>query len=155
MIDSRFFPDKAIVQGHHGSDSVYYTNSSHVRVSADISLAERIKIEASFHPLTRGGAIMHVWLGESSSNKEAIFRLTKRIANQTLAAYFAYTKDITICTKCSKHSCGLLSKCPNCGAVDPDIEWWSRITGYYQRVKGWNEGKRAELLERHRYGMQK
>ncbi len=152
LIDFRAYPDKAVVQGDPSNGGMYYTNSSHVRPSADVPFADRVKIEASFHPLTRGGAILHVFLGERYPDKEALLALTRRIATKTLTAYFAYTKDMTICTKCSKVEPGLLSKCPNCGAVDPEIEWWSRITGYYQRVKGWNAGKRAELLQRHRYG---
>jgi ribonucleoside-triphosphate reductase len=153
LIDSRAYPDRAVVQGHVTNGGIYYTNSSHVRPSADIPFAERVRIEASFHPLTRGGAIMHVWLGESSPSKEAILSLTRRISTKTLAAYFAYTKDMTICTRCSNVGSGLLSRCPSCGATDPEIEWWSRITGYYQRVKGWNAGKQMELSDRRRYGV--
>jgi ribonucleoside-triphosphate reductase len=151
LIDRKKYGDKAVVQGDLGNGSLYYTNSSHVKPSADIPFAQRVKIEASFHPITRGGAITHVWLGEANPSPEAMFSLTKRLATRTLAAYFTYTKDLTICTKCSKMESGLLEKCPNCGAVDPDLEWWSRITGYYQQVKGWNAGKRAELKDRRRY----
>jgi ribonucleoside-triphosphate reductase len=149
LIDCRRYEDKAIVQGDRDSGSVYYTNSSHVQPLADIPLLDRILIEASFHPLTRGGAIMHVWLDENVPNASSLWLFTKRIATQTLAAYFAYTKDITICSKCSKVSAGLLKSCPHC--QNGDVEWWSRITGYYQRVRSWNAGKRRELLDRHRY----
>ncbi|RLF56604.1 MAG: oxidoreductase, partial [Thermoplasmata archaeon] len=31
-----------------------------------------------------------------------------------------------------------------------DVEQYSRITGYYQRVSGWNEGKQRELKDRYR-----
>jgi len=151
LIDRKMYGDKAVVQGDPGNGSLYYTNSSHVKPSADIPFGQRVKIEASFHPITRGGAIMHVWLGEAYPSAEAMFSLTMRLATRTLAAYFTYTKDLTICTKCSRMESGLLEKCPGCGAVDPDIEWWSRITGYYQQVKGWNAGKRAELRDRKRY----
>ncbi|OYT53421.1 MAG: hypothetical protein B6U72_05565 [Candidatus Altiarchaeales archaeon ex4484_2] len=30
---------------------------------------------------------------------------------------------------------------------------WSRITGYYQNIDGWNEGKIQELKDRRRYGV--
>ena len=153
LIDRKMFGDRAVVQGDGLTDSIYYTNSSHVVPSANIPLGERIKIESSFHPLTRGGAILHVWLGEANPSPEALFNLTKRIASRSLTAYFAYTKDLTVCTKCSNVAAGLLQTCPNCGAVEPVIEWWSRITGYYQRVSGWNAGKKAELLNRRHYGV--
>lgn len=151
LIDFKAHGDRAVVQGDKRSGSIYYTNSSHVQPSADLPLSERIRIESSFHPLTRGGAIMHVWLGEANPDPIALWKLTKRIATQSLASYFAYTKDLTICSACSKVSYGLLSSCPFCGAGEEKIEWWSRITGYYQRVKSWNKGKKMELIERRRY----
>ncbi len=33
------------------------------------------------------------------------------------------------------------------------IQQWSRITGYYQNIEGWNPGKRQELKDRRRYGI--
>ena len=151
LIDLKTYGKNAAVQGDSTNGAVYYTNSSHVRPSAGIPLLDRIKIEASFHPLTRGGAILHVWLGEANSSPEALWNLTRRIATETLTAYFTYTKDLTICQKCLSVTSGLLSMCPRCGATGDYIEQWSRITGYYQRVRGWNAGKRAELQDRHRY----
>jgi ribonucleoside-triphosphate reductase len=150
LIDLKTYGEKAVVQGDRNG-AVYYTNSSHVRPSAGIPLLDRIKIEASFHPLTRGGVILHVWLGENGPSAEALWKLTHRIATKTLTAYFTYTKDLTMCQKCMSVMPGLLSTCTNCGATGDYIEQWSRITGYYQRVRGWNAGKIAELHDRHRY----
>lgn len=31
------------------------------------------------------------------------------------------------------------------------LEYYSRITGYYQKVSGWNVGKLQEFRDRHRY----
>ena len=31
------------------------------------------------------------------------------------------------------------------------IQHWSRITGYYQNISGWNKGKVAELQDRKRF----
>lgn len=33
------------------------------------------------------------------------------------------------------------------------IQQFSRITGYYQNVTGFNKGKQQELKDRHRYGI--
>ena len=32
-----------------------------------------------------------------------------------------------------------------------NLEYYSRITGYYQKVSGWNEGKLQEFKDRKRY----
>ncbi len=149
QIDMEKYPDNAIFNG--SGKSAYYTNSFHVRPSADIPLWKRLTIEGAFHALTDGGAMSHVWIGESNPSPEGIYELTKKIATKTAIQYFAYTKDLSVCSKCNTVSGGLIEKCPNCGSGN--IDWWSRITGYYQNVSGWNKGKLAELKDRRRYGV--
>ncbi|UCD96989.1 MAG: anaerobic ribonucleoside-triphosphate reductase, partial [Candidatus Bathyarchaeota archaeon] len=151
LIDRKTLGSTAVVQGDNGNGGVYYTNSSHVRPSSGISLPERMQIEASFHPLTKGGAIMHIWLGEEHPSPEALWKLTKRIATKSLASYFAYTRDITICRVCGTMEGSLQVRCKNCGATADELEHWSRITGYYQQLRGWNAGKVQEFKDRHRY----
>jgi ribonucleoside-triphosphate reductase len=137
---------------HNGpADSPYYTNSFHVRPSADVPLWRRLTLEGAFHPLTDGGAMSHVFLGEANPSPEGIYELTKKIATKTAIQYFAFTKDISVCRHCSSISGGMINKCQKCGSSDIDV--WSRITGYYQNVGGWNKGKLAELKERRRYGV--
>ena len=127
---------------------VYYTNGTHVYVGAQIPLTERISIEQKFWPILSGGNIFHIWLGEAYPDPEALFKLTKRIATQTQIGYFAYTKDLTICQQCFEVSAGINDVCPSCGS--PNVKYWSRVTGYYQEVSGWNEAKKQELKERYR-----
>ncbi len=148
LLDLKEFNGKAVVQGDVNSGAVYYTNSSHVRVSADVPLFERLKIEGAFHPLCNGGMMAHVWIGESSPNPELLWELTKKIATKTLIGYWAYTKDMTFCRQCKRLHGGILKKCPSCGSEN--VEWYSRVTGYYQRVSGWNDGKVKELFDRKR-----
>jgi ribonucleoside-triphosphate reductase len=156
QIDLKRYKEKAAIQGNsnnkeNGAPSVFYTNSTHVNVSAQIPLAQRIRLESSFHPLFNGGTIMHIFLNEAYPDPTSLWNMTKKIMMETLTGYFAYTKDTTICKPCKKVHFGLLDKCPECGAQDSLLEHWSRITGYYQEVSGWNAGKREELRKRQRY----
>ena len=41
--------------------------------------------------------------------------------------------------------------CPYCGSKN--LEYISRVTGYYSKVNGWNKGKLAELKDRYRNEM--
>jgi ribonucleoside-triphosphate reductase len=127
---------------------IYYNNGTHVYVGANVDLLERITIEQKFFPLLNGGNMLHVWLGEASPDTEALYKLTKRIATQTHVGYYAYTRDLTICNNCGTVSPVMSKLCPNCGS--DNVEWWSRVTGYYQAVSGWNEGKKRELQDRYR-----
>ncbi|MBN2251959.1 MAG: anaerobic ribonucleoside-triphosphate reductase [Candidatus Altiarchaeota archaeon] len=149
QIDMRKYKEKAVVNGE--GDHAYYTNSFHVRPSAEIPLWKRLTIEGAFHPLTDGGAMSHVFLSEENPTPEGIYELTKKIATKTAIQYYAYTKDLSVCSECNHTAGGLQYSCPNCGSEK--VDWWSRITGYYQNVSGWNKGKLAELSHRRRYGV--
>jgi len=149
QIDLKKYKNKAILNGSNGS--AYYTNSFHVRPSANVPLWKRLRIEGAFHALTDGGAMSHIWLSEQNPSPKGIFELTKKIATETAIQYYAFTKDFSVCSECNFTVGGLVDKCPNCGSKN--IDWWSRITGYYQNVSGWNKGKLAELKDRRRYGI--
>jgi len=130
---------------------VYYSNGTHVYVGAKVGLLERMDIEQKFFPLLNGGNMFHVWLGDASPDPEALYKLTKRIATQSHVGYYAYTKDLTICNNCGKVTSPIYGQCPYCGSSQ--VEWWSRVTGYYQAVSGWNKGKKKELIDRYRTKM--
>ena len=127
---------------------IYYSNGTHLDIGAKVGLLDRIDIEQKFFPLLNGGNMFHVWLGDASPDPEALYKLTKRIATKTHVGYYAYTKDLTICNNCGRVTSPINEQCPNCGSSN--VEWWSRVTGYYQAVSGWNEGKKKELLDRYR-----
>jgi ribonucleoside-triphosphate reductase len=130
---------------------VYYSNGTHTFVGAKIPLGRKLDIEHKFFPILSGGNIFHAWMGEASSDPEGLYKLTQRIARNTQIGYFSYTKDLTVCSGCNSTSAGLLDICPVCSG--DKVRWWSRITGYYSDVTGWNDGKRQELQDRYRIAL--
>jgi anaerobic ribonucleoside-triphosphate reductase len=144
VLDQRKFSDISIVNG--SGDGVYYTNSNHVRYNADVSLFDVIDIQSQFHPIIKGGVITHIWLGENHPDPDGLFQFTKRIMYNTPTAYLAYTLDFTECRFCHTFTAGRLTACPSCHSTD--LEYWSRVTGYYSRVSHFSNGKKAEWLER-------
>lgn len=143
--------EKALSQINETRDlPVYYTNGTHVPPNADISLAERIKIEHIFFPIVDGGDIMHIFLGEGYPDSRGIKSLAMKIARCTQTGYYAFTKDMTVCLDCSHVAMGLKEECEKCHCTN--LDYISRITGYLQSVSGWNEGKKQELMDRMRYG---
>ena len=130
---------------------IYYSNGTHVDVSAKIGLFDRMNIEQKFFPLLNGGNMLHIWLGDANPDPEALYKLTKRITTQSNIGYYAYTKDLTVCSNCGKVTSPMREECPNCHSTS--VEWWSRVTGYYQAVSGWNKGKKQELINRYRTGL--
>ena len=130
---------------------IYYTNGIHIPPGADISLADRIMYEHTFFPIVDGGNIMHIWLGEGKPDPEGLQELAMHIAKNTQTGYFAFTRDMTVCTDEGYVASGLLNKCPKCKSEN--VQHLSRITGYLQSVEGWNRGKRQELIDRKRYNI--
>jgi anaerobic ribonucleoside-triphosphate reductase len=152
-LDLRDYPKMAVVNGL--GRAPYYTNSSHVRVNADISLFERAKIEGEYHKLCNGGHITHLFMGEGFPQPEGLMNLTEKLCKNTGMGLYDYTKDITVCKACAAVSGGLQSSCPACNSGK--VEQYSRITGYCQRIGhggqtgGWNDAKMSELKDRRRY----
>ena len=129
---------------------VYYTNGFMVRHGAEIELHDKIRIEEPSFPLLSGGNIMNIFLGEHAPDSEALLALTKHIASSNVG-YWSYTTDLTLCKKCFKKSQGLKTVCPFC--MTSSVEHYSRITGYYQAVSGWNAAKKQELKDRFRIAL--
>jgi len=145
-LDLKHFPNQAIPQSN--GNSAYYTNSSHFRYDADISLSERIKKQGDYHPIVSGGVITHIWLGEQQPDIQGLWEITKSICLNTNTAYFAYTPDFTFCPHCQKMFRGGMFSCPQCNSNDVKI--YSRVTGYYSEVNRYNPGKKAEWIARKR-----
>jgi ribonucleoside-triphosphate reductase (formate) len=155
MLDKEKFGEIFVSQG--AENSYYYTNSSHVPVSSDVLLPEKIRIEEKFHSLTLGGHIFHAFMGESYSDPGSLMSLTEKISKNSDIGFWAYSSALSFCIKCKTLMKGLNDECVICGEKE-DVEWYDRITGYVQQVGraksasgGWNKGKRRELMDRKRY----
>ncbi len=154
-LDYKYYRDEtlSVVRGDiNDIRTLYYTNSSHVRVDAPVSLGEKIRIEEKFHPICNGGHILHIWNIEKSSDPEVLMDLTRKIT-KTNIGYWTYTKNLSVCNKCYYSSGGLLDRCPNCQS--DNLAHYSRITGYLQNVSNWNMAKQKELKDRKFFTLKK
>lgn len=129
-------------------DVPYYSNSTHLPVNSELSLPERIKIESQLHTKTSAGNIMHLWLSEQSPDIRALSSLTKKIFD-TKANFFTYTSAFSHCFKCNNTMRGTPIICDKCGSNK--IETYSRVSGYLQKVSGFNDGKQEEFKDRFLY----
>lgn len=140
---------------------IYYSNGFAPYVGAEISIFEKLRIEDQFWPFIDGGAITHIWLGEKDPDPEGLMTFALNICKNTNVGYFAFTKDLSQCIKCNSIEGGLIKKCNKCGSQD--INWMSRVTGYYSEVAQirdgkelsprWNAAKREELNNRNKNGI--
>lgn len=147
-LDMKEFPLAAssVVKGNKSTGELYYTNSTYLNVSADISPIERVKIEGKFHPLIEAGALTHIWLGESKPSAESIANFVKKSFFNTENVQIAFSPEFTACLDCGKTERGLRSNCIKCQS--PNVEGITRVTGFFSKISSWNKGKTGELKDR-------
>lgn len=139
------YPD-APVQGTKGH--YYLTNSSHIPVSEETTIFDHIRNAGIYHPLTLGGNILHIWLGEVWSDPEALWKLNQKIVKEG-AIFWAYSKVFTYCNECGFTINDSINECPICQSED--LITYDRITGYYLPTRGYNDGKKQEFKDRYRH----
>ncbi|OPY08102.1 MAG: Anaerobic ribonucleoside-triphosphate reductase [Syntrophus sp. PtaB.Bin001] len=149
-LDLRYFsPDAGrFIRGDVVRGGLYYTNSTHLDVSAKIDPFDRVRQEGLFHPYIEGSALTNLRLEEERPSKKVLAAFIRKIFFETESAGVVFSSDFTTCSDCRKTYRGLHESCPGCEGKA--VEGMARITRYYSRISGWNKGKSAELKDCHR-----
>lgn len=107
--------DRAIYGKIKGiTDRNYYTNSFHVPVYYNTSIAHKIEVEAPYHKLTNGGHISYIELdGDTAQNTEA-FESVIRLMKESGIGYGAINHPVDRDPVCG--FVGVINDvCPGCG----------------------------------------
>ncbi|HXK45126.1 MAG TPA: anaerobic ribonucleoside-triphosphate reductase, partial [bacterium] len=102
-------------------DRTYYTNSTYLNISEQLSPIERVKKEGVFHPLIEAGALTHIWLGESKPDSKALSNFVVKVFQNTKNAQIAFSPEFTSCLDCGRIYRGISKECPWCSAVDNGV----------------------------------
>ena len=144
MLDKKNYPD-IYVSGSSGN--YYYTNSTHINVADGLGIIESLQIQQEFNKHYTGGTLFHIFAGEGSPNSNGVKDLIKNICTNSSIPYMAFTKAYAICPNCGLIS-DLSGKCPKCNEI---TDVYDRVTGYYQPVRKYNDGKKEEFKNRKRF----
>ena len=112
------------------TDRNYYTNSFHIPVYYNISIAKKIKLEAPYHAFTNAGHISYIELdGDPSENLDA-FEKVVRIMKEEGIGYGAINHPVDRDPVCGY--VGIIKDvCPRCGRKEGEaIDW--------DKAKLWN-----------------
>lgn len=128
------------------TDKDYYVNSFHIDVKEHINVAEKIKLEAPFHAITKGGHITYVELdGEAKKNISVILKIVHLMQKENIG-YGSINHPVDTCRKCGYKGV-IYASCPLCKSED--IVRMRRITGYLTgSLESWNSAKQAEEKDR-------
>lgn len=129
------------------TDRDYITNSHHVPVWEEVSIFEKLEIEAPFCKYPTGGCITYVELDATFvQNTKAVEQIIDYAFQKLDIPYLAFNFPIDTCLDCGYQS-EFNDHCPECGSGN--IEQLRRVTGYLTTdYRKFNEGKKAETVER-------
>ena len=124
------------------TDKGFYTNSFHVPVNKNISIAQKLKIEAPYHSMCNGGHISYIEL-DNYPDEDTIKSIVLNTFKNTDIHYLGINFEIRYCKECNTYLTTEDEVCPKCGS--DDIQGISRVTGYLALEQRFAPGK---VLER-------
>jgi len=131
------------------TDRGYYTNSFHIPVHFQLSIQEKIRLEAPFHALCNAGHITYVEIdGNANKNPQALMQIINYM-KETDIGYGSINHPIDHCLTCGYQG-EINQVCPSCGETDLNhLHHIRRITGYLVGdMKRWNKAKQKEESSR-------
>ena len=132
------------------TDRAFYTNSFHIPVYYNISIFDKIRLEAPYNALTNGGHITYVEVdGDVAKNVDAFERIIRCMHDEGIG-YGSVNHPVDRDPVCGYN--GIIDNvCPKCGRHEEDVKFERirRITGYLVgTLDRFNDGKRAEEAAR-------
>jgi ribonucleoside-triphosphate reductase len=129
------------------SDRDYFTNSIHVPVWHEISIFDKIDIEAQLTGYSSAGCITYVEVPSGVKNNIDALETIVNYAMDKDIPYFALNIPIDNCLDCGYQD-EMNDTCPQCGSHN--IQHLRRVTGYLtgDYKTAFNRGKQAETEER-------
>ena len=127
------------------TDKEYYTNSFHIPVNYNISIKDKIDIEAPYHKLCNAGHISYIELDDSPS-PEVIMEIINYAYKRTNISYIGINFHIRYCKECGTSIENNLNSCPKCNSKN--IQGISRVTGYLSLDERFGPGKYEERRDR-------
>lgn len=127
------------------TDKDYYTNSFHIPVNYNISIKNKIDIEAPYHKICNAGHISYIEVDDSPS-EEVIMNIINYAYKNTDISYIGINFHIRYCRDCGETLLSNESKCPKCNSRN--IQGISRVTGYLSLDERFGPGKYEERIDR-------
>ena len=144
-LSGKFVPEDKKIYGiiPGVTDKDYYSNSYHIPVYENISIKDKLAIEAPYHKLCNGGHISYIEL-DGYPDGETIENIIRYAYENTNISYIGVNFHIRYCKDCGTYLNS--EKVCSCGSYD--IQGISRVTGYLSLDERFGPGKSAERKDR-------
>lgn len=128
------------------TDREHYTNSFHVPVEFEVSVADKVKIEAPYHAMCNAGHISYIEMsGPPLRNVEGLYSILVYMQKQDMG-YVGFNFPIDFCNQCGFLGVIPDEGCSGCGSTD--IRRTRRVTGYFSVGERIGPGKDDEIKHR-------
>ncbi len=134
------------------TDKMWFTNSYHVTPTEPIDAFSKLKFEAEFQNISKGGAVSYVEVPNMMDNLEALSQIVNFMYDNIQYAEIN-TRCGDVCSACGytgeidTDENGVWT-CPNCGCQDREKLTVTRRTCGYIGSTFWNKGKTQEISQR-------
>ncbi len=150
-LDKRRFPEMAATLVDSEEQIPIYTNSTQLPVNYSEDVFTILDLQDPLQSRYTGGTVVHVYLGESVADPQAVKNFVRTVCNNYSMPYFTVSPSFSICTN-HGYIRGEQPVCPTCGE---ETEVYARVVGYMRPVNQWNKGKRTEFNYRSRLSVDK
>lgn len=136
------------------SENLYFTNSIHVPVWEEMSIFDKIDIEAQLTGYSSAGCITYIELDSTAKNNIDALETMVNYAMDKDIPYFAINVPNDMCTNCG-YTDEIDESCPVCGGEE--IRRLRRVTGYLtgDYKTAFNTGKQQEVEMRFKHSKAK
>lgn len=132
------------------TDEEFLTNSLHIPVFSEVSIKNKLDIEAQLAKYSTGGEINYIELESSVVHNHKAVETIIHYAMRQNIPYLAINFPIDTCQDCGSRVEEFAEKCHKCGSTN--IQSLRRVTGYLTTdYRRFNNGKVREVLVRFRH----
>jgi anaerobic ribonucleoside-triphosphate reductase len=124
-------------------DEIFYTNSTKLPSSSEISSGEKLRIEGVLQGKAIWGAASEIWLGQTLPPSDQLSDFVRQAFQQTKITAITFSPEFSVCTVCRTVSRGRREECPQCGATR--VDGLAQATNRYSFTSNWPHWKLAEL----------
>ena len=115
----------------------------------NFSIFDKVETDGKYNQLLTGGGIVHIQAASDTTPQQNEKLLD--YACKSGCEHYAINKVFSKCSKCGAVKNHKVEKCEECGAEPPNIEYYTRIVGFFTPVNSWNTVRREWEFPRRRF----
>lgn len=149
-LDAEHFGSDDSIAQNAGATPFYST--SNILASASVPFEKRVRLESQIHPMLLGGHMFSIPLSDSRITSKRLLKTTERICDSNIG-FFAYSRNLTFCSRCLSTYRGVQQKCPSCDLSGTNLRRFDRAIGTYRQLDKLESSLKLAVIGQSRYSL--